>query len=214
MTKKRPRADHTSQPESILLGAESGQWSNMSAAVLESCIATFWREVASQMPIVGLLILSFCITQGELRSVTDWLTIRYMNQPSQLRDASLSSCSPFSLLVRAHSSEHIHRALFRITEPSPTSLLSTYAGRSSFTMTPSPPSICGSRSHCYSWSITRRCTPLASCMRGLTYTIHPLSLSSDEAAQWSDARKARHHPLGHLHGSQAQHLAPAISIRT
>lgn len=53
MTKKRPRTDRTTQPDSILFDAGSGQWPNMSASVLESCIATFWRDVASQMPIVG-----------------------------------------------------------------------------------------------------------------------------------------------------------------
>ena len=50
MGKKPPRSEVLTQPDSILYAVQL-EWPNLTVAVLENCIAAFWKDVSTQMPI-------------------------------------------------------------------------------------------------------------------------------------------------------------------
>ena len=50
MGKKPPRSEVLAQPDSIMYGHQM-EWPNLTVAVLESCIAAFWKDISAQMPI-------------------------------------------------------------------------------------------------------------------------------------------------------------------
>ncbi|KAK3680492.1 hypothetical protein LTR37_021205 [Vermiconidia calcicola] len=52
MMKKKPRLDASVPTDSILYGAESGDWPNLTILALESCLRAFWRDTAAQVPVV------------------------------------------------------------------------------------------------------------------------------------------------------------------
>ena len=52
MARNWPRPDAFAQSSSITFNTESGDWPNLTTAVLESCTSAFWQQVSFHMPIV------------------------------------------------------------------------------------------------------------------------------------------------------------------